>query len=88
TLEIGNDRATELEITEDIPAPVVDGDDRETFDIGLDVVIQELYDHMVDIPVQRIADVKEEQRCQEVRALSDEREMTRLGERVSMLEGS
>ncbi|GJX67782.1 hypothetical protein Tco_0303509 [Tanacetum coccineum] len=77
TMEIGIDRATELEITADIPAPVVDGGDRETFDIGLDVVIQELYDHMVDILVQRIADVKEEQRCQEVRALSNDREMTR-----------
>ncbi|GKA29222.1 hypothetical protein Tco_0715467 [Tanacetum coccineum] len=57
TIEIGIDRATELEITEDIPAP-------------------------------RIADVEEEQRSQEVRALSDEREMTRLRKRVSMLDGS
>ncbi|GJS77573.1 hypothetical protein Tco_0727454 [Tanacetum coccineum] len=88
TIEIRIERATELEITEDIPAPVTDEGDRETFDIGLDVVIQELYDHMVDILVQRIADVEEEQRRQEVRALSDKREMTRLRERDSMLEGS
>ncbi|GJX46340.1 hypothetical protein Tco_0271530 [Tanacetum coccineum] len=60
--EIRIDRATELEITKDIPAPVDDEGDKETFDIGLDMVIQELYDHMVDIHVQRITNIEEEQR--------------------------
>nr|GEU39742.1 uncharacterized mitochondrial protein AtMg00810-like [Tanacetum cinerariifolium] len=88
TMEIGIDKAIELEITKEIPTPVTNEGDIKTFAIELDVVIQELYDHMVDIPIHRIADVEEEKRRQEVRALSDKREMTRLHERFSMLEGS
>nr|GEU78172.1 reverse transcriptase domain-containing protein [Tanacetum cinerariifolium] len=41
TIEIGMDKAIGLEVTEDIHAPDADKGDRETFDIGLDVVIQE-----------------------------------------------
>nr|GEU78170.1 reverse transcriptase domain-containing protein [Tanacetum cinerariifolium] len=42
TIEIVIDKAIGLEVTEDIHAPDADKGDRETFDIGLDVVIQEL----------------------------------------------
>ncbi|GKD13003.1 hypothetical protein Tco_1197410 [Tanacetum coccineum] len=41
-----------------------------------------------EIPARRIANIEEEQRAREIRALADERKMTRLRERVSMLEGS
>ncbi|GKE93830.1 hypothetical protein Tco_1574925, partial [Tanacetum coccineum] len=61
---------------------------KEDFEIGLDVVIQELYDHMEEIPARRIANIEEELRAREILALADERKMTRLRERVSMLEGS
>nr|GEU48254.1 hypothetical protein [Tanacetum cinerariifolium] len=49
------------------------GGSREEFEIGLDVVIQELYDHMEEIPAQRIADIKDEYGAREIRALVDER---------------
>nr|GEW42676.1 reverse transcriptase domain-containing protein [Tanacetum cinerariifolium] len=69
---------------------------RGTVKIGTDRVIEpeilddtlELFDHMVEILVWRITDIKEDERAQEIRALADETEMTRLRERVSMLKGS
>ncbi|GKD95424.1 hypothetical protein Tco_1375261, partial [Tanacetum coccineum] len=35
------------------------------------------------IPAQRIADIEEEQRAREIQALTDEKEMTRMRERIS-----
>ncbi|GKC34974.1 hypothetical protein Tco_1047358 [Tanacetum coccineum] len=52
------------------------------------VGFKELYDHMEEIPAWRVADIEEEQRAREIRALADEREMTRMRERISVLEGS
>nr|GEX53789.1 reverse transcriptase domain-containing protein [Tanacetum cinerariifolium] len=37
---------------------------RGTVEIGVDIVIQKLYDHMIEIPAQRIADIEEEHRAQ------------------------
>ncbi|GJU12304.1 putative reverse transcriptase domain-containing protein [Tanacetum coccineum] len=50
TIEIGIDRIVEPVVPNDILVPVTEEGSREYFQIGLDVVIQELYDHMVDIP--------------------------------------
>ncbi|GKC25903.1 hypothetical protein Tco_1028053, partial [Tanacetum coccineum] len=69
TVDIGVDRVTEPEI----PA-ASDGGSREDFNIGLDVVIQDLYDHMEENPTWRIADIEDEQRAQEIQALADERD--------------
>ncbi|GJS58631.1 hypothetical protein Tco_0653415 [Tanacetum coccineum] len=87
-VEIGVDRVIWPEIPADSLVPASDEGSREDFEIGLDVVIQELYDHMVDTRVQRFVDVKEEHRVQEIRVMADEREMTRMHERISVLEGS
>ncbi|GJS53252.1 retrovirus-related pol polyprotein from transposon TNT 1-94 [Tanacetum coccineum] len=66
TMEIGIDKVIELEIPVDSLVPTSDGGSREDFEIGLDVVIRELYDHMEEIPAWRIADIEEEQRAQEI----------------------
>ncbi|GKA44927.1 hypothetical protein Tco_0737723 [Tanacetum coccineum] len=74
TIEIGVDIVSEPKIAADSLVPASDEGSRENFKIELDVVIQQLFDHMVEIPVRRIANIKEEQRAQEIRALADERD--------------
>nr|GEU65104.1 hypothetical protein [Tanacetum cinerariifolium] len=74
TMEIRVYIVFELEILADSLVPASGGGSREDFEIGLDVVIQELYDHMEEIYAQRISDIEEEQRAREIRALADERE--------------
>ncbi|GJX76154.1 hypothetical protein Tco_0322965, partial [Tanacetum coccineum] len=62
TTEIGDDRVTHLVVTDDIDEPVredfpnlvSDGGSLEVMQRGLDVVKQELYDHMVEISVHRV----------------------------------
>ncbi|GKC27676.1 hypothetical protein Tco_1034970 [Tanacetum coccineum] len=61
---------------------------RETFENGLDVVIQHLYDHMLEFPTYRILDIKEEQRTREVKAITTDTKRTRMLERISVLDGS
>ncbi|GKG11062.1 hypothetical protein Tco_0342462, partial [Tanacetum coccineum] len=51
-------------------------------------VIQELYDHMLKFPAQRLTDIEEENKAQEVRAVTDETQRARLLDRVKVLEGS
>ncbi|GJR37581.1 reverse transcriptase domain-containing protein [Tanacetum coccineum] len=67
-------RVFKPEIPTDSLVPTSGEESREDFEIGLDVVIQELYDHMEEIPAQRIANIKKEQRAREIRALADERD--------------
>nr|GEX64563.1 hypothetical protein [Tanacetum cinerariifolium] len=55
-----------------------------TVKIGFDRIVEP----MVPYEILRITDIKEEHRTWEIWALADEREMTRLHERVIMLEGS
>nr|GEV19383.1 retrovirus-related Pol polyprotein from transposon TNT 1-94 [Tanacetum cinerariifolium] len=60
---------------------------RGTVEIEVDRVIE------LEIPadetyVQRFTDIKEDHRVQEVRALADERKMTHMRERISVLDGS
>ncbi|GKC68092.1 hypothetical protein Tco_1100690 [Tanacetum coccineum] len=88
TIEIGVDRVFKPEIPVGSLVPASGRGSREDFEIRLDVVIQELYDHMEEIPAQRIANIEEEQRAREIRALADEREMAHMRERISVLEGS
>ncbi|GKD61614.1 hypothetical protein Tco_1299123 [Tanacetum coccineum] len=66
---------------------------RGTVEIGVNRVIEpEIHaDSLVpakEIPAQRIADIEEEQRAREIQALAYEKEMTRMRERISVLEGS
>ncbi|GJS74909.1 hypothetical protein Tco_0997671 [Tanacetum coccineum] len=70
TIESGVDRVTHPVVSEDTAEPVrkdypnlVSADrSLEVMQRGLDVVMQELYDHMREIPVERIAVIKYAQR--------------------------
>ncbi|GKC55259.1 hypothetical protein Tco_1078004 [Tanacetum coccineum] len=89
TVEIKVNVVTEPEVPNDILVPTIaESGARETFDIGLDVVIQQLYAHMLEFPVQRIANIEEEQRALEVRAITVDTKRNRMLERISVLEGS
>ncbi|GKF25960.1 hypothetical protein Tco_0081854, partial [Tanacetum coccineum] len=50
TVEIGVDTVVEPVVSEDTPAPTDDEGSREVVQIGLDEIVQELYDHVLDIP--------------------------------------
>ncbi|GJT47658.1 hypothetical protein Tco_0973815 [Tanacetum coccineum] len=75
TVEIRIDVVTEPEVPDDIPVS------RETFNIGMDVVIQQLYDHMVEFPAQRIVDIEEEGVTLDFEMRLELREMTASVER-------
>ncbi|GKA02946.1 putative reverse transcriptase domain-containing protein [Tanacetum coccineum] len=66
TIEIRVDRVVEPEMPADNLVPISDGGSRENFEIGLDVVIQELHDHMMETRIQRRALAKERERANSV----------------------
>ncbi|GKB35484.1 hypothetical protein Tco_0880426 [Tanacetum coccineum] len=47
-----------------------------------------MYEHLMDIPAQRLDDIEEEQRAQETRAITANIERARLLDRIRVLEGS
>ncbi|GKC60967.1 hypothetical protein Tco_1088565 [Tanacetum coccineum] len=69
--EIRVDRVFDPGITSDSLIPASGRGSREDFEIGLDVVIQELYDHIEEIPAQKIAKVEEEGDLAEERERAD-----------------
>ncbi|GKA72870.1 hypothetical protein Tco_0779086 [Tanacetum coccineum] len=71
TMEIRVDKVFDPGIIADSLVPASGRGSREDFEIGLYVVIQELYDHMEEILARRIAEVEEEQRAREIRALAN-----------------
>ncbi|GKE20552.1 hypothetical protein Tco_1432064, partial [Tanacetum coccineum] len=95
TMEIGVDIVVEPVMSEDTPVPTDKEDTREDFldlvsadrsqevvQIGLDVVMQELYDHMVDIHVDWITGIEAGQRELEVSSLISARERADISERI------
>ncbi|GJX31049.1 hypothetical protein Tco_0240904 [Tanacetum coccineum] len=77
TIEIGVDRVIEPEMPTDSLVPASDKGSRENFEIGLDVVIHELYNHMVETLVQRLRERVSELEGSNMRlrsALAEERE--------------
>ncbi|GJX09424.1 hypothetical protein Tco_0199283 [Tanacetum coccineum] len=80
--------------TDDIAAVKGVGDDegeddikssaRGIVEIGVDV----LYDHMLEFPTYRIADIEEEQRAREVRAITVDTKRARLLDKIRVLDGS
>ncbi|GJW43128.1 putative reverse transcriptase domain-containing protein [Tanacetum coccineum] len=94
TIEIGVDRVTHPVISDDITMPV-----REHFpelvrvdrslDVmhrGLEVVMQELYDHMVEILVHRVRVIKSVQRYQGHRIVATSQHSAAMSERIVTLE--
>ncbi|GJS66143.1 putative reverse transcriptase domain-containing protein [Tanacetum coccineum] len=77
TIEIGVDRVTHVVVSDDIGEPVredfpewvsADGS-LEVMQRGLDVVMQELYDRMMEIPVHRVGVIESVQRDQRLRGM-------------------
>ncbi|GKB26210.1 hypothetical protein Tco_0865611, partial [Tanacetum coccineum] len=96
TVEIGMNRVIEPVVAEDIAEPTsenyhdlasVDGS-REVMQMGLDVAMQELYNHMHEILVDRIMEIEAGHRQLEVESLIASGERAGLLDRVVSLERS
>nr|GEW98127.1 retrovirus-related Pol polyprotein from transposon TNT 1-94 [Tanacetum cinerariifolium] len=96
TVEIRIDRVIKPVVADDIVDPpsedypdlVSTDGSREVMQIGLDVAIQELYDHMHKIPVDRIIDIEVGQRQVEAESLIANGERVDLLDHVVALERS
>ncbi|GJZ83483.1 hypothetical protein Tco_0648656 [Tanacetum coccineum] len=62
------------------------GVDRVTHPRGLDVVMQELYDHMVELLVHRVSVIESVQRDQGHRIMATSQQSAAMSERIGMLE--
>ncbi|GJV38662.1 hypothetical protein Tco_1411139 [Tanacetum coccineum] len=71
---------------EDFPDLVSADGSREVMQIGLDVVMQELYDHMVEIFVRRIRVIESVQRDQGHRMMATSQQSAAMSERIGTLE--
>ncbi|GJR08429.1 hypothetical protein Tco_0791081 [Tanacetum coccineum] len=96
TVEIRMDRVIEPVVADDIAEPTsedypdlvsADGS-REVMQMGLDVATLELYDHMHEIPVDMITDIKAGQRQLEAKSLIASGERADLFDHVAALERS
>ncbi|GJQ90171.1 hypothetical protein Tco_0001310 [Tanacetum coccineum] len=93
-IEIGVDRITHPAILDDIvelvredfPESVSADGSLEVMQRGLDVVIQELYDHMVEIPVHRVRVIESVQRNWGHRIVATSQQSTAMSEMISTLE--
>ncbi|GJY88253.1 hypothetical protein Tco_0502881 [Tanacetum coccineum] len=74
------------EAEEDFPDLVSADASREVMQIGLDVVMQELYDHMVDILVRRIMVIESVQRDQGHRIMATSQQSAAMSKRIGTLE--
>nr|GEY08179.1 reverse transcriptase domain-containing protein [Tanacetum cinerariifolium] len=94
TIEIRVDRVTHPVVLDDTAEPV--GEDSpelvsadrslEVMQRGLDVVMQELYDHMVEIPVHRVKVIESVQRDQGHRIVATSQQSATMSERIGTLE--
>nr|GEX82345.1 hypothetical protein [Tanacetum cinerariifolium] len=83
TIKIRVDVVTDPEVPDDIPVPTIAKRLSKHED-----VIQELYVHMLDFLAQRLVDIEEEHRAQEVRVVTDETQRARLLDKIRVLVGS
>ncbi|GJX75201.1 hypothetical protein Tco_0313796 [Tanacetum coccineum] len=93
-IKIGVDRVTHPVVSndivelvrEDFPESVSADGSLEVMQRGLDVVIQELYDHMVEIPVHRVRVIESVQRNQGHRIVATSQQSAAMSEMISTLE--
>ncbi|GJS04641.1 putative reverse transcriptase domain-containing protein [Tanacetum coccineum] len=94
TIRIGVDRVTHSVVADDTAEPVkedhpdlvsADGS-LKVMQRGLDVVMQELYDHMVEIPVHRVRVIESVQRDQGHRIVATSQQSAAMSEMISTLE--
>nr|GEU62375.1 hypothetical protein [Tanacetum cinerariifolium] len=94
TVEIRVDRVIELVVADDsfeatigdVLYQVSTDDSLEVMQLGLDVEVQQLYDHMREILVGRISNIEAGQRQLEMGHLVSDRDRTRMLERIRSLE--
>nr|GEX62817.1 hypothetical protein [Tanacetum cinerariifolium] len=94
TIEIGVDRVTHLVVSDDTTEPVredysdlvsADGS-LEVMQRGLDVVMKELYDYMVEILVHKVRVIETVKRDQGHRIVATSQQSSAMSEMISMLE--
>ncbi|GKE39747.1 hypothetical protein Tco_1463152 [Tanacetum coccineum] len=83
TVEIVVDVVAKTVVPDDLPVSTI----RERLD-KIDEVVQGMYEHLLDIPVQWLDDIEKEQRAQETRAVIADTKRARLLDMISVLEGS
>nr|GEV55154.1 hypothetical protein [Tanacetum cinerariifolium] len=94
TIEIGVDRVTHLVVSDDTIEPVREdypdlvSADRslEVMQRGLDVVMKELYDHKVEIPVHKVRVIESVQIDQGYRIVTTSQQSAAMSEMISTLE--
>ncbi|GJR60586.1 putative reverse transcriptase domain-containing protein [Tanacetum coccineum] len=94
TIEIGVDRVTHLVVSDDTVEPVredfpelvsADGS-LEVMQRGLDVVMQDLYEHMVEIPVHKVRIIESVQRDKGHRIVATSQQSATMSERIDTLD--
>ncbi|GJZ72791.1 reverse transcriptase domain-containing protein [Tanacetum coccineum] len=94
TIEIGVDRLTHPVVSDDtaeavrenFPELVSADESLEVMQRGLDMVMQELYDHMVEIPVHRVRVIESVQRDQGHRIMATSQQSAAMSVRIGTLE--
>ncbi|GJU35920.1 putative reverse transcriptase domain-containing protein [Tanacetum coccineum] len=94
TIEIGVDRLTHPVVSDDtakavrenFPELVSADESLEVMQRGLDVVMHELYDHMVEIPVHRVRVIESVQRDQRHRIVATSQQSAAMSVRIGTLE--
>nr|GEY54225.1 hypothetical protein [Tanacetum cinerariifolium] len=93
TIEIRVDRVSHLVVSDDTTEPVRDDlpelvhadGSLEVMQRGLDLVMQELYDHLMEIPVHRVRVIESVQRDQGHRIVATSQQNAAMLERISTL---
>nr|GEV60193.1 protein strictosidine synthase-like 3 [Tanacetum cinerariifolium] len=86
TVEIGVNTFVKLIVLEDTLVPMDDEGSREVIQSGLDGLMQELHDHLVEIPARRIRDIESVQRDQGNRMLVASQQSAVMIDRIWVLE--
>ncbi|GJT64134.1 putative reverse transcriptase domain-containing protein [Tanacetum coccineum] len=86
TTEIGVDRFSEPVVADDVHEPYSEDGSRKLVQVGLDVVVQELYDHMVEIPVCRITYIESVQAGQGYEMFVAYEQRAVMSDRIRVLE--
>ncbi|GJR41875.1 hypothetical protein Tco_1309978 [Tanacetum coccineum] len=94
TIKIGVDRVTHHVVSNDITEPVREDVPKlvsvvrslEVMQRGLDVVMQELYDHIIDIPIHRVRVIESVQRDQGHMIVATSQQSATMSKRIGTLE--
>ncbi|GKC29883.1 hypothetical protein Tco_1037177, partial [Tanacetum coccineum] len=86
TTKIGVDRFSKPVVTDGVHELYSEDGSRELVQVGLDIVVQELYDHMVEIPVLRITYIESVQASQGYEIFVAYEQRAVMSDRIRVLE--